>query len=180
MRKIAADKGFKYVSEKKDSLGACFCSGDYRPFLKKQLAKPDKFIYSGNFIDEDGRIFGKHDGFPLYTVGQRRGLVHLNRKVFVKEILPQTNEILLAPLSDMYKSEFFVKDYNLVDKNLFSGEFDTTCRIRYRKQNTLSRIVILDDNRLKVELIEPLESIAPGQTAVFYRNGKVLGGGFII
>jgi tRNA-uridine 2-sulfurtransferase len=180
VRKMAADRGFKYVSEKKDSLGACFCSGDYRPFLKKQLIEPDKLIYSGNFIDEAGKTLGRHEGFPLYTVGQRRGLIHLNRKVFVKEILPETNEVVLAPLSAMYKTEFFVKDYNLVDKNLFSAEFDTICRIRYRKQNTLCRIVILDDNHLKVELAEPLESIAPGQTAVFYRDGKVLGGGFIL
>ncbi len=180
VRKMAADRGFKYVSEKKDSLGACFCSGDYRPFLKKQLTEPDKFIYSGNFIDEEGKTLGKHEGFPLYTVGQRRGLIHLNRKVFVKEILPKTNEVVLAPLSAMYKTEFLVKDYNLVDEKLFSAEFDTICRIRYRKQNTLCRIVILDDNRLKVELAEPLESIAPGQTAVFYRDGKVLGGGFIL
>ena len=179
VRKMAADRGFKYVSEKKDSLGACFCSGDYRPFLKKQLSEPDKFIYSGNFIDEEGKTLGRHDGFPLYTVGQRRGLIHLNRKVFVKDILPETNEVVLAPLSAMYKTEFFVKDYNLVDKNLFSTEFDTICRIRYRKQNTLCRIIILDDKQLKVKLAEPLESIAPGQTAVFYRDGKVLGGGFI-
>jgi len=179
VRKMAADRGFKYVSEKKDSLGACFCSGDYRPFLKKQLAEPDKLIYSGNFIDEEGKTLGRHQGFPLYTVGQRRGLIHLNRKVFVKEILSETNEVVLAPLSAMYKTEFFVKDYNLVDENLFSAEFDTICRIRYRKQNTLCRIVILNGNQLKVELAEPLESIAPGQTAVFYRDGKVLGGGFI-
>jgi len=179
VRKMAADRGFKYVSEKKDSLGACFCSGDYRPFLKRQLTNPDQFIYQGNFIDEDGKILGKHEGFPLYTVGQRRGLIHLNRKVFVKEILPTTNEVVLAPLANIYKTEFFVKDYNMADKDLFSLEFDTICRIRYRKQNTLSRIVIIDDTRLKVELAEPLESIAPGQTAVFYRDGKILGGGFI-
>jgi tRNA-specific 2-thiouridylase len=179
VRKMAADRGFKYVSEKKDSLGACFCSGDYRPFLKRQLINPNKLIYPGNFIDESGQILGTHEGFPLYTVGQRRGLIHLNRKVFVKEILPATNEVVLAPLANMYKTKFFVRDYNLVDKDLFSSEFDTICRIRYRKQNTLSRIVIIDDNHLKVELAEPLESIAPGQTAVFYRDGKVLGGGFI-
>jgi len=179
VRKMAADRGFKYVSEKKDSLGACFCSGDYRPFLKRQLTNPDQFIFQGNFINEGGKILGKHEGFPLYTVGQRRGLIHLNRKVFVKEILPATNEVVLAPLANMYKTEFFVKDYNLTDKDLFSSEFDTICRIRYRKQNTLSRIVIIDDNHLKVELAEPLESIAPGQTAVFYRDGKILGGGFI-
>jgi len=179
VRALAADRGFKSVSEKKDSLGACFCSGDYRPFLKKQLAEPEKFVYPGNFLDEEGKVLGRHEGFPLYTVGQRRGLIHLNRKVFVKEIRTQTNEVILAPLKSMYKTEFIVRDVNVVDKSLFTTDFDVFCRIRYRKQNTLSRIIFLEDGMAKVELAEPLESIAPGQTAVFYRVGKVLGGGFI-
>ena len=179
VRRMAAERGFKYVSEKKDSLGACFCSGDYRPFLKSQLSTPHKYIFPGNFINEAGEILGQHQGFPLYTVGQRHGLIHLNRKVFVKEIRTATNEIILAPLDRMYKTEFFVKDYNMVDNNLITSEFEIICRIRYRKQNTLCRIEIIDDNRLKVVLAEPLESIAPGQTAVFFRNGNVLGGGFI-
>jgi tRNA-uridine 2-sulfurtransferase len=179
VRAMAAERGYKRVSEKKDSLGACFCSGDYRPFLKRQLADPEKYIYPGNFIDESGKVLGNHEGFPLYTVGQRRGLIHLNRKVFVKEIRPQTNEVVLAPLPSMYKTEFLVRDVNVVDKSLFTDEFDVFCRIRYRKQNTLSRVVFLENGRAKVELAEPLESIAPGQTAVFYRDGKILGGGFI-
>ena len=179
VRAMAAERGFKKVSEKKDSLGACFCSGDYRPFLKNQLVDPDKFIFPGNFLDEAGRVLGCHEGFPLYTVGQRRGLMHLNRKVFVKEIRPQTNEVVLASLENMYKTEFLIRDVNVVDQNLFSNDFDTICRIRYRKQNTLSRVVFLESGTAKVELAEPLESIAPGQTAVFYKNGKVLGGGFI-
>jgi tRNA-specific 2-thiouridylase len=179
VRTMAADRGYQRVSEKKDSLGACFCSGDYRPFLKKQLSEPEKYIYSGNFIDEEGVVLGRHEGFPLYTVGQRRGLIHLNRKVFVKEIRPETNEVVLAPLANMYKTEFFVRDVNMVDKELFTAEFDVFCRIRYRKQNTLSRVIFLENGRAEVELAEPLESIAPGQTAVFYRNGRILGGGFI-
>jgi tRNA-uridine 2-sulfurtransferase len=179
VRAMAAERGYNRVSEKKDSLGACFCSGDYRPFLKKQLDEPDKFIYPGNFLDEEGKVLGRHEGFPLYTVGQRRGLMHLNRKVFVKEIRPNTNEVILAPLATMYKTEFSIRDVNVVDKSLFSNEFDTICRIRYRKQNTLSRIVLLENGIARVELAEPLESIAPGQTAVFYRDGRVLGGGFI-
>ena len=179
VRAMAAERGYKRVSEKKDSLGACFCSGDYRPFLKKQLAEPDKFIYPGNFIDENGSVLGGHEGFPLYTVGQRRGLIHLNRKVFVKEIRTVSNEVVLAPLGNMYKTEFFAHNVNVVDGSLFTNEFDVICRIRYRKQNTLSRVVLLDDGRAKVELAEPLESIAPGQTAVFYRAGRILGGGFI-
>ncbi|MDP4240105.1 MAG: tRNA 2-thiouridine(34) synthase MnmA [Bacteroidota bacterium] len=179
VRAMAAERGYKKVSEKKDSLGACFCSGDYRPFLKNQLSEPDKLIFAGNFLDEAGNVLGRHEGFPLYTVGQRRGLMHLNRKVFVKEIRPLTNEVVLAPLTGMYKTEFLIRDVNVVDKNLFSNDFDAICRIRYRKQNTLSRVIFLENGMARVELAEPLESIAPGQTAVFYRDGKVLGGGFI-
>jgi tRNA-uridine 2-sulfurtransferase len=105
--------------------------------------------------------------------------MHLNRKVFVREILPVTNEVVLAPLSSMYKSDFLISDVNVVDKTLFTSSFDIMCRIRYRKQNTLCRVVFLENNCARVELAEPLESIAPGQTAVFYREGKILGGGFI-
>jgi tRNA-specific 2-thiouridylase len=179
VREMAHKRGFESVAEKKDSLGVCFCTGDYRDFLRKQLKNPEKYIFTGNFVDENGQILGKHDGYPLYTVGQRRGLIYLNRAVFVKEICPKTNEVVLAPIANLYRNEFFVRDYNIIDKNLFSEKFDTITRIRYRKQNTLSRIIFLENNRLKIELAEPLESIAPGQTAVFYRDGKVLGGGFI-
>lgn len=179
VRAMAAESGFKYVSEKKDSLGACFCSGDYRPFLKKQLTEPDKFIFPGNFLDEKENVLGRHEGYPLYTVGQRRGLIHLNRKVFVKEIRLQTNEVILAPLAGMYKTEFLLNDVNVVDRSLFTNEFNINCRIRYRKQNTLCRVIFQEGNTAKVELAEALESIAPGQTAVFYREGRVLGGGFI-
>lgn len=181
VRKMAAEFGFHKISEKKDSLGACFCAGDYRPFLTSQLEHPEEYIFPGDFVDEDGKLLGKHAGFPLYTVGQRRGLgIHLNRAVFVKEILPHENKIVLAPLSSMYQSSFFIQNYRLVDPGLFTDKFDTYTRIRYRKQNTLSKISIINDNQIKVELAEPLESIAPGQTAVFYRNGMVLGGGFIV
>ena len=180
VRKMAADRGFRKVSEKKDSLGACFCSGDYRPFLKSLLEEPEKHIFPGNFVDEDGKILGEHQGYPLYTVGQRRGLIYLNRKVFVKEIFPDTNEVVLASLKNMYKSVFFVQDVNVVDEGLFSDNFDVMIRIRYRKQNTPGRVIFLENNQARIELAEPLESIAPGQAAVFYRDGKVLGGGFIM
>jgi len=179
VRAMAAERGYHKVAEKKDSLGACFCSGDYRPFLKKHINEPEKYIYPGNFMDEEGNVLGRHQGFPLYTVGQRRGLIHLNRKVFVKEIHPQTNEVILAPLANMYKTEFLIRDVNVVDKNLFTSDYDINCRIRYRKQNTLCRVIFLNNRTAKVELVVPLESIAPGQTAVFYRDGRILGGGFI-
>lgn len=180
VRKYANDKGFLKISAKKDSLGACFCDGDYRPLLKSLVEHPEKYFYTGNFVDENGKILGTHDGFPNFTVGQRRGLgIHLNKAVFVKEIRVAQNEVVLAPLQSMYKSVIFLRDFRLVNRDLFSEKFDVITKIRYRKQENVSRLVFVTDEMIKIELLEPLESVAPGQTAVFYRDGKVLGGGFI-
>lgn len=174
-------KDLQTIARKKESIGACFCPNDYRDFLKHRLAEKKIFIPEGNFVDTYGNILGRHNGYPYYTVGQRRGLgLQMNQAMFVKTIRKETNEVVIAPLSELYQNEFEVIDYNLVSPALFSQKsFDTITRIRYRKQNTLSNITILDNQRLKVKLAEPLEAIAPGQTAVFYRDGKLLGGGFI-
>lgn len=180
VKQEAEKLGFYSLKNKKESMGACFCMGDYRPFLRLQVKNPEKYFCRGNFLDETGNILGTHNGYPLFTIGQRRGLgLQLNRAMFVKEIRPQTNEVVVTRLEKMYRSGFYAIDYNLVSPTLFSADFDVSVRIRYRKQNTQGRIRILDSKLLKVELKEPLESIAPGQTAVFYRDGKVLGGAFI-
>lgn len=179
VREIADRKGFKTISTKKDSLGVCFCTNDYRPFLREQA--PQFEFKKGNFIDENGIVLGTHEGYPFYTIGQRRGLgIHLNRAVFVKETIPQTNTVVLAPLSSLYKTEFLLKEWNLINEADFSDKFDITTKIRYRKQATPSRIIKLKNGLLKVELAEPLEAIAPGQAAAFYKGNVVLGGGIIV
>lgn len=181
VKQEAAKRGFHTLKEKKESMGACFCSGDYRPYLRSQIKNPDKYFASGHFIDEAGNVLGVHHGYPLFTVGQRRGFgLQLNKAMFVREIRPETNEVVLAPLENMYETDFKITDYRIVSPALFTDEFDVTVRIRYRKQNSLCRIIVIDDRLLKIELKEPLESIAPGQTAVFYHGEKVLGGGFIV
>ncbi len=178
VRQIAASKGFAQVASKKDSIGVCFCPHDYRSFLRNRL--PDNAFSKGNFVDEAGVILGAHEGYPFYTVGQRRGLgLQLNKAVFVKEIHPEENIVVLASLKSLYKTNIFLRDYNLINPTDFSSDFDTIVKIRYRKQATPCRVFIKDNDELMVELAEPLEAIAPGQAAVFYRDGMVLGGGII-
>lgn len=179
IRKMAARNGLLKLANKKDSLGACFCRGDYRDFIVSQLENPEKYISEGDFVDEAGNVLGHHKGYPFYTVGQRRGLIHLNRKVYVKNIHSATNQIVLAPMENMYKTQFNIRNINVIDKTQFSEKFNTTVRIRYRKQNSLCRLIFKDQDEAIVFLHEPLESIAPGQTAVFYREEKILGGAFI-
>ncbi len=179
VREIANKKGFPTISKKKDSLGVCFCSDDYRPFLREQAS--DFIFKEGNYINEKGEILGRHQGYPFYTIGQRRGLgIHLNRAIFVKEIIPESNTVVLAPLKSLYKTEFFLKDWNLINDTDFTNTFDIITKIRYRKQATPSRVIKLKNDLLKVELAEPLESIAPGQAAAFYKGDIVLGGGIIV
>lgn len=205
-RAWAAEHGFRKVATKKDSIGVCFCPMDYRTFLKDWLARngqmsvsnseasinnsqiscSDKQAWSdrirrGRFVDEKGNFIAWHEGYPFYTIGQRRGLgIHLNRPVFVKEIDPENNEVMLASLSSLEKTEMWLKDWNLVNQERTLGRSDIIVKIRYRKQENHGTITVTSDHLLHVQLHEPLTAIAPGQAAAFYGDGLLLGGGIIV
>lgn len=205
-RAWAAEHGFRKVATKKDSIGVCFCPMDYRTFLKDWLARngqmsvsnseasinnsqiscSDKQAWSdrirrGRFVDEKGNFIAWHEGYPFYTIGQRRGLgIHLNRPVFVKEIDPEKNEVMLASLSSLEKTEMWLKDWNLVNQERTLGRSDIIVKIRYRKQENHGTITVTSDHLLHVQLHEPLTAIAPGQAAAFYGDGLLLGGGIIV
>ena len=205
-RSWAAEHGFRKVATKKDSIGVCFCPMDYRTFLKDWLVRngqmsvsnseasinnsqtsgSDKQAWSdrirrGRFVDEKGTFIAWHEGYPFYTIGQRRGLgIHLNRPVFVKEIDPEKNEVVLASLSSLEKTEMWLKDWNLVNQERTLGRSDIIVKIRYRKQENYGTITVTSDHLLHVQLHEPLTAIAPGQAAAFYGDGLLLGGGIIV
>lgn len=178
VRAIAAERGFRKAASKKDSIGVCFCPGDYRSFLKKHV--PQGGIVPGFYEDESGRIIGKHEGFPYYTVGQRRGLgIQFPYPVFVKETDPATNRVVLSPLSGLYKTEMWLKDWHLASPEKFKNGKEVVCKIRYRKQATPSVVTLTENDLLHVRFLEPLESVAPGQAAAFYEDDRVTGGGII-
>lgn len=205
-RSWAAEHGFRKVATKKDSIGVCFCPMDYRTFLKDWLVRngqmsvsnseasinnsqtsgSDKQAWSdrirrGRFVDEKGTFIAWHEGYPFYTIGQRRGLgIHLNRPVFVKEIDPEKNEVVLASLSSLEKTEMWLKDWNLVNQEHTLDRSDIIVKIRYRKQENHGTITVTSDHLLHVQLHEPLTAIAPGQAAAFYGDGLLLGGGIIV
>ena len=176
VRQLAEERGFRKISKKKDSLGVCFCPGDYRDFLKNNLEA--NTFQPGNFVDSQGTFLGKHTGFPFYTVGQRRGLgLNLNQAVFVKDIQPDTNTIVLSSLDELYKSEIRLKDVNYVRQEDFAGE--VICKVRYRKQSARCTVEFLPDRKAIVRLIDREHSLAEGQSAVFYQGNRVIGGGII-
>ena len=205
-RAFAAERGFQKVAVKRDSLGVCFCPMDYRSFLKKWLVSNcqpqvsncqpqvsvgqpqvsagqtwSAEVRRGRFVDEKGDFIAWHEGYPFYTVGQRRGLgIHLNRAVFVKEIRPEKNEVVLASLQALEKTEMLLKDWNIVNRERLLGHADIIVKIRYRKQENHCTLTVTLDNFLHVQLHEPLTAIASGQAAAFYKDGLLLGGGIIV
>lgn len=177
-RSLAASRGFEKASRKKDSIGVCFCPFDYHTFLRQHVDQT--LLKRGCFIDEEGKFIAWNEGYPFYTVGQRRGLgVHLNRAVFVKEIDPAKNKVVLAPLQSLEKNEMILKSWNINDESVLLNRDDIIVKIRYRKQANRCTVTKRTDGLLHVQLHDPLTSIAPGQAAAFYKDGLVLGGGII-
>ena len=180
-RQWAAQHGFQKVATKKDSIGVCFCPMDYRSFLKKRLEEEGTPMERGRFLDEEGHFIAWHEGYPFYTIGQRRGLgIDLNRAVFVKDIHVGTNEVVLASLAALEKREMWLKDWNLVDEARVLNQSVVIVKIRYRKQENHAVVTLTPDHLLHVQLQEPLTAVAPGQAAAFYQDGLLLGGGIIV
>lgn len=179
VRQIAEERGFRKAAHKRDSLGVCFCPMDYRTFLRREVAEEN--IRPGKFFDETGNFIARNEGYPFYTIGQRRGLgIDLNRAVFVKEIIPEENKVILSDLKALEKTEMRLKEWNITNPDLLLGREDVIVKIRYRKQANRCTVTLLPDQTLHVELHEPLAAIAPGQAAAFYRDDVVLGGGIIL
>ena len=179
VRQIAEERGFLKAARKKDSIGVCFCPMDYRTFLRNEL--PEGMITPGKFYDEKGQFIAWHEGYPFYTIGQRRGLgIDLNRAVFVKDIFPEENKVILGDLKSLEKREMRLKDWNIISTDMLLGKDDIIVKIRYRKQANRCTVTLLPDQTLHVALHEPLTAIASGQAAAFYHNDLVLGGGIIL
>ena len=179
VREIAEERGFLKAAKKKDSLGVCFCPMDYRTFLRDNV--PAESIQRGNFVDEQGNFIAMHEGYPFYTIGQRRGLgIDLNKAIFVKEIIPPENKVVLSELKSLERREMRLKDWNIINPSALLDRDDVIVKIRYRKQENRCTVTLLPDNTLHIHLHEPLTAIAAGQAAAFYRGDTLLGGGIIM
>ncbi len=179
--KIAKKEGFTEIVNKKESLDICFIpDGNYRTFLKKNVKNFEKKIFKGNFIDKNGKILGEHKGFPFYTIGQRKGLeVAVGYPLYVLKIDAKTNLITLGKREELLKKTMFVGDFNILKYKNLNEKLEVTTKIRYRNKGILSEIEKIGD-KIKVVFFEDNFAITKGQSAVFYEDNKVIGGGIIL
>ncbi len=180
IKEIAAELGLHNLIQKRESYDVCFVkTEDYRHFILK-YAKERKFeIKPGNFIDEQGKVVGTHSGIPFYTIGQRRGLgIALGYPAFVKEIRPETNEIVVAPKPKVTHTSLYANDYRLMKYADIQDGQQVTVRVRYKDKGTSARLY-KEDGRIKVVFDKEVFGVTPGQSAVFYEGEDVVGGGII-
>lgn len=179
IRKMAEDAGYIDLANKSESYEICFVpDNDYRGFLKRRVDGIDK-LDGGKFVDRQGKELGKHRGYPFYTIGQRKGLeIALGEPMFVTQIVPETNTVVLGPENELEKQEMWVRNPNLIKYAELPGVTESLTKIRYKDPGTLSTLQH-DGNRIKVEFRKQVKAVAPGQSAVFYDGNDVIGGGFI-
>lgn len=180
VRKIALDKGFEQISKKRESQEICFIpDNDYRRFIKERVPDLAEKVGEGNYVDKNGKVLGKHKGFPFYTIGQRKGLeIALGQPMYVVDIDADTNVIVLGEREDLNKKELWVENINLMKYPKIEGEMEVITKIRYNNKGTLSRISQHGD-KIKVEFYESAWAITPGQSAIFLEGRDVIGGGVI-
>lgn len=177
IRKIAFEHNLK-VANKPDSEDICFIpDGNYKKFLENNSnIKPKE----GNIVNSNGKILGKHTGLYNYTIGQRKGLGISNPvPLFVLGFNPLKNEVIVGEESELYKKEIIVSDINLLLIDEIKEWIDVTVKTRYSSKEAKAKIE-QEENNIRVVFDEPQKAITPGQSAVFYVDDIVLGGGKIV
>lgn len=202
VREIARKIGLSNA-QKKDSQGLCFVGKvKFRDFLSNLISqkfnknsRPRIFVKNkmgGKIKTTDGKIIGEHKGLEFYTIGQRHGLgIGGGAPYFVAEKDIKNNTLIVACKNDpaLYKKEIFVKNLNWIFPTALGELYSyyssrravikRRTRIRYRQPLQGCKVFAISKNRLKIIFEKPVWAVAPGQSAVFYKNFEMLGGGVI-
>ena len=180
IRQMALDRGFIEMVNKSESYEICFVpDNDYRGFLKRKVDGLEQRLDGGNFITSEGKVLGKHRGYPFYTVGQRKGLeIAFGEPMFVLEIQPESNTVVLGREEELQRKGMWVRNVNMGKFASIDSPMEALTKIRYKDAGGFSTIE-QEDNRMKVVFNNHVKAIATGQSAVFYDGNDVIGGGWI-
>lgn len=181
IREMAVERGFFELVNKSESYEICFVpDNDYRGFLRRRVEGLEESVAGGEFVLEDGTVVGTHEGYPFYTVGQRKGLgIALGFPVYVTEIQKDKNRVVLGTFDELSRDGMYVKQLNMMKyTDLGSQKLDTVTKVRYNDEGTPAVIEQAGDT-MKVFFGKGVSAIAPGQAGVFYEGDDVVGGGWI-
>ncbi len=180
VRQMAADFGYEELSKKAESYEICFVpDNDYRGFLERRVEGLTERVAGGSFVNAGGEVIGTHRGYPFYTIGQRKGLGKaFGQPMFVTEIQPETNTVVLGELDELVRNGMTVGQANLMKYATLPANYEALTKVRYKDQGALASLTQQED-KIEVVFHANVKGIAPGQSAVFYEGDDVIGGGII-
>lgn len=181
VRDMAKEYGYEKLSQKAESQEICFIpNDDYRDFLRKNVPDFTEKCVHGDFVDMNGRKIGTHEGYPNYTIGQRKGLkVAFGEPRYVAGINAKKNTVKLGLRDDLLSDKLEARACQFVDLESLQANPRVEARVRYKSPATPATIET-DGTKLKVKFDEPVWGLTPGQSVVLYQDGRVVGGGIII
>lgn len=181
IRQMAKDYGYDELSKKAESYEICFVpDNDYRGFLSRRVEGLEQRVAGGNFVDTSGKVIGTHNGYPFFTIGQRKGLGQaFGEPMFVTEIKAATNTVVLGRIEDLMRNGMHVTGINLMKYDTMPANMEAITQVRYNDPGTLAKLNMVDSDTVSAEFFANVKGIAPGQSAVFFEGDDVIGGGVI-
>ena len=176
IREIGEKVGL-HLAQKRDSQEICFVSdNNHGNFIKKTTGTSKE----GNFVDGTGKVLGKHTGIVNYTIGQRKGLgIALGKQVFVTDINPENNQVVLGDENKIFRNELIAKDINLILVEELKEPMAVLAKIRYNGGFAEATIYPVGKDKIRAVFKEQQRAITKGQSVVFYKDDYIVGGGII-
>jgi tRNA-uridine 2-sulfurtransferase len=169
------------TADKPDSVEICFVpDNDYVGVLERHLPAHAAALSPGPLVTVAGDIVGRHEGFARYTIGQRRGLPGgFPEPMYVVDIRPGTREVVIGRGDDLFGHDVSLAEVNWLAAPLQPGD-EVWIQCRYRAKAVPGLVRAHEPATLRLQLLEPVRAITPGQSGVLYdADGRLLGGGII-
>jgi tRNA-specific 2-thiouridylase len=172
------------LAEKPDSQEICFIpGGDYKQFLTAYLEEQGKEMpdTAGELVGSNGEVIGRHTGISNFTVGQRKGLnVGSPTPLYVLSIDPASNRVMVGGDAELPTDMLHANRLNWISIAELTGPMRVKAKIRHRHEPAWASLEPAGDDEVVARFDEPQRAVTPGQSAVFYDGGEVVGGGWII
>lgn len=178
IRELAEEAGLQ-VAHKPDSQEICFVpDNDYAAFIERETGEKET---TGNFVSTLGEVMGEHKGIGHYTIGQRKGLgIAFGEPMFVVEIRPHTNEVVLGKGDEVYQNRLKAHMVNYMAVDHFEVGQEVIAKIRYNDRGAKAVISEVGEDYFDLTFPQPARAVTPGQAVVLYDGDYVLGGGTIV
>jgi tRNA-specific 2-thiouridylase len=166
------------VHRRPESQEICFVpDDDYSRFL--EINTPEAF-QPGPIVDSENNVLGQHAGICHFTIGQRRGLgIAAPHPLYVLDIRPENHTIVVGENKLLYKRKAILSLLNLIPQSELKNPIEVTAKIRYKHKEARALLSPFNKNMALLDFHLPQRAVTPGQSAVFYDNDLVWGGGII-